>query len=283
MPQHFWPLALTMAGALAACHSTTSGDTDLSGPVIPSPAPRHLSIAAVDTAWTRSFWSPDAILDIRVSNIGVHAFDFATKRVTLVSKAGDLRWQTDPKSATLRLGDIRDIEVDAIGHTYLLDALSRKILVLDSLGRLVDSTSTAAVGPAERLIVLGDGRYVLHPFGALSFPVLARTGKIDGHLAIKWPALDSARPLARQLVTSIDPRTGQWVVASLLGGGWTQGRDIRAGLSIFPYLESRPLPAVMTVVNKNGSSDSFVRYAPCTACDVAVSDSRLLILAGGSA
>jgi hypothetical protein len=235
-----------------------------------------------DTAWVYPASSSEATLGVKVSPAGIHAFDASRNRLILISRAGRTLWEVTIDSQSV-VGAVRDVEVDASGKTHVLHGPKRTIFVFDSLGRSTGVVPTRAVANAEQLVVLGGGKYVLHSIDKLRFPVVAASGRVEGHAPIAWPGLADHRPIARQLVSASDAAGGAFVLAARLGSGWITAAGAGEASAPRAYLEDRPFPVVMTVSNANGTSDRFVRYAGCTACDLAVADSSLYMLTGGTA
>ena len=248
--------------------------------------PRHeRPLSEWDTAWVRRPSRADAILHIRASPAGLHIYDEHDHRLTLMSNAGETRWRfSGGVTGAPQLGDVRDVEVDRFGNTYLLDAKAGMVVVVDSLGRLIRQVPTGASDNLSQLVVLSDGRIVMNAIDKFRFRILQADGTLDGTATIRWPELTSAHPLARQIVMASDPSGNRWVVASRLGAGWVVSEDTTSTSAVYSYIEDRPLPSIVKIVSGAGStSETFAGYTPCSGCDIALGDSSLYMLAGGTA
>lgn len=245
---------------------------------------RRFSAEAWDTLWSLVSGASDTTLlhpyNIYAAERTLYVFDIGAQRLLALDYEGRRRWSFGRKGAGPdEFRNVRDVEVGADGLVYLLDPQNNRVVVMDDASAVRRRIRLDGIPHAEQMVPLPDGRVLLVTFQPDSPLVVVDTaGTRSGYVEFPWKGFTSVPPLARQGWTTLGPDSRSWVFAFMLGDGWFPFRELRPGRYVGRYVDHRPFPPV----EEDESGAGFVQYTPCTGCDVAMDDSSLYVLSGGT-
>lgn len=203
------------------------------------------------------------------------AFDAEGRRIWSVGKEGG-----GPDEFQM----IRDIEVDAEGNLWVLDAGNSRLSVISPAGQFLCRTSLAEVGHAEQVTPLRDGRAVLMTPSAGDEPpfvVIDSLGRAGKRFGANWSEFTRVDPLVRYGYTVVSG-SDDWAYVVVRGEGWVAFRSDSAVGTWVPYVERTPFPRVRQVRNGDEVTTEMEEYTPCSACSAAIVDSLLYVHFGGT-
>lgn len=278
-------LCLAIVGLMlsaAACQA--DGEPDR---VDSAAAKRRITVSAWDTVWTAGGSAEDSVLLqpylVAAGDSAVYVFDGGASRLLAFgADRGALRWTAGRSGGgPLEFGRVRDLKLAADGSPVLLDIGNRRLTRVSPAGALAGETSLPAIGYADQMALLADGRTVLltdHPDSA--FAVVDGRGRLAERFTHPWSGFAALHPLVRQgsLASGAD---GTWAFGFSLGSGWQAFRGSRSIGELNPYVERAEFPEVVEKAEGNAVTTELASYTPCSACSVTMDGNDFLVHFGG--
>lgn len=249
---------------------------------------RTITVAQWDTLWTfpphngdESEYSTPRLLVADGSR--VYVYDQQSRMILALDEHGRVIWKIG--SGTKELGTFGsgvDMKLAPDGMLNVLDPESARIIRIDTGGKIVGRVVLAHTPRIAQFAPIDGGRSVLMPIlGGTDFDVIGPNGSILNRTATPWAGVQNLNPLARQ-GTLMSNRGGTWIFAFSFGDGWFGFRDTTPLSYLGRYVEYKSFPDVTVITNGRKSSGMRMEDAECTACALAMSDSSVFFLAGGS-
>ncbi|HEU4457419.1 MAG TPA: hypothetical protein VFR81_30395 [Longimicrobium sp.] len=277
-------ILFTAAGLLlaAACGTDEGGAHEGAGG-----RERRVTVSAWDTTWTVGGSAGDSLLLnpflIAAGDSAVYVFDGGASRLlAFEADRGGLRWKAGRGGGgPLEFRRVRDLKLAADGSPVLLDIGNRRLTRVSPTGVLAGETSLPAIGYADQMALLADGRTVLltdHPDSA--FAVVDGRGRLVERFAHPWSGFAALHPLVRQGSLASSP-DGAWAFGFSLGSGWMAFRGSRGVGALKPYVERAEFPEVVEKAEGNAVTTQLASYAPCSACSVTMDGADFYAHFGG--
>jgi hypothetical protein len=248
---------------------------------------RRVTVSAWDTLWSAGGGSQDSLLLqpflIAAGDSAVYVFDGGASRLLAFgADQGGLRWTAGRSGGgPLEFRRVRDLKLGADGSPVLLDIGNRRLTRVSATGALAGETSIPAIGYADQMALLADGRTVLltdHPDSA--FAVVDGRGRLTERFTHPWSGFAALHPLVRQGSLASSP-DGTWAFGFSLGSGWLAFRGPRSIGELNPYVERAEFPEVVEKAEGNAVTTQLASYTPCSACSVAMDGKDFLVHFGG--
>jgi hypothetical protein len=248
---------------------------------------RRITTSAWDTVWTAGGSAEDSVLLqpflVAAGDSAVYVFDGGASRLLAFGPdQGGLRWTAGRSGGgPLEFRRVRDLKLGADGSPVLLDIGNRRLTRVSPTGALAGETSLPAIGYADQMALLGDGRAVLltdHPDSA--FAVVDGRGRLAGRFTHPWSGFAALHPLVRQGSLASSP-DGTWAFGFSLGSGWLAFRGPRSIGELNPYVERAEFPQVVEKAEGDAVTTELASYTPCSACSVTMDGKDFLVHFGG--
>lgn len=247
----------------------------------------NIHIAALDTLWHIG-GGPDSHLRapfrVRLSDSLVFVLDTETQAVHALRRDGTPLWAygADP-DATPDERNIRDIKIDRQGNVLILDPRRSLIEVVSPAGQLLTALRDSVLASAEQIVLLSGDRLGLHRLAQdTAMTVIALNGTYAGVIPLPISDWAGRDVLERQALIASHPADGSWVTASSVSDEWSHTSPHSRTNDARHLIDRRDLPPINRVVRNDTAFAGFARYVGCSACDIAVADSSLYVLAGGT-
>lgn len=282
-------LACLVAVATSACKSE-NGRHDavgLWGPSDVAVRARTFAAGGWDTLWSfpsarRAVRGDSAPRFVVADNGRVYVFDEDSRSISALDAHGQLAWDLSkdrPKSKPLGRGI--DIKLAPDGTLHVLDPENSRIVVVSRSGKIAREIPLAKSPRIAQIAFLDSGQIVLMPILGERLTIIDGMGKVLREVSLPWPGFARLAPLARQGGVASNGK-GDWVFAFSLGDGWFSFHNTNALPFSGKYVEYRPFPAVDVLKYGNNVDSGLAEYSPCTGCSVALTNSSMYVLAGGS-
>lgn len=253
--------------APAACGRRTTADEASAEASRDDPPPRRFA----DVAWREIFRIGGSLDDtlllqpgrLAADRHGVVVADLHGGRAMRFDPEGRLMWSYGRKGrGPDELAHPRDLKLDALGRTWILDAENGRVVVLSPDGRPARRIRLDGVGlRPDDLVPLDDGGALLLVADA-ERPLVRvdGSGAVLGRAPFPWPGFAGLHPMASQLVVGTDPGSGRWAAAFQLGDGFFIFRRERGLGARGRFVE--PVPFARPVRHRSG--DRFGRSETVT-------------------
>lgn len=252
------------------------------------PVERRWAAERWDTAWALGATRDDPRLELPFwivrAGEGLFVFDAGAQRLLALDLAGRERWRFGREGAGPdEFRNVRDVKASGDSLLFLLDPQNNRVTVLSHGGEVRRRVPLTQAGHAEQMVPLGPDRIVLVTMNAdTPLVVIGHAGERRGVAAFPWRGFTRLHPLARQGNTAVSPDGRRWVYGFMLGDGWFGFDGVRPERFVGRYAEHRPFPSLEVRGGGGTQMVSLAQYTPCTGCDLALHDSSLYVLSGGS-
>jgi hypothetical protein len=245
---------------------------------------RQFAVTAWDTVWqipsgadtagfTPRFLAADADR--------VYVFDQRFHTVAAFDAAGHRIWDLQQTNPGVRLGAGVDIKVAPNHELFILDPTAHRILRVDRNGRHMGDVPLPDKPRIAQIAPLANGQVVLAPLLGAEFALITVDGQRLRWLKPPWDGMQRLSPLARQGLLASNHR-GDWTFGFSYGDGWFAYTDSLGAPFIGQYVDFHAFPQPRVAKDFKNRTETSIDGAPCTACAVAMSDTALFVVAGGS-
>jgi hypothetical protein len=274
-------LLLAASATIASCGTSEGNDAPA------APGPRRIATTLWDTVFVVGSSARDSslLLPFRpvAGGAGVYLPDFYGNRVLSYDSLGHLAWSYGRKGAGPgEFRRIRDVKVDAAGQAWVLDQRNLRLTVITASGQATRMIPLAEL-PAnpEGVVPLRGGDAIVVLNDTLPLVRITPDGHVAADLPFPWAQFRTLHPLATQLATAAEPRTGRWVAAFQNGNGFFRFRDSAPAGRRNLYVENVPFPEIQ-VTRTGNSVESGFRNPPVSAAEsISLSPTRVYVLFGG--
>lgn len=159
-----------------------------------------------------------------------------------------------------------------------------QIAVISSRGRFLDPVPLHGIAYAQSLCALNDGDLLVSTLESEPIVRFAPDGSVRQRLALPWPELQSAHPIARQAYLARGIHSGECVLAPVFGRGLAVYKNGRFRV-VADYVEIVEAPSVQAFSQQRGGDRRSVqRFAHRTigATSVTVADDMAIVGFAGS-
>jgi hypothetical protein len=213
---------------------------------------------------------------------GVVIFDDSLRRFAKLDNNGDLKWTLERDSVgSVPLGGGIAFTVASDGVISILDPQRSRILLVGSDGKVIRSISLTKRQHFTQIAAIDTTTLVAMSINSPALALMSRSGDSLGLVKLPWNGFADLHPLARQGVLA-NNRTNNWIFAFSYGDGWFAFRGVAARDFVGRYVDYRPFPEVIIQKMGDQTDAGLSEFTPCTACSVAMTDSSVFLLAGGS-
>jgi hypothetical protein len=265
---------------LSACRSGDATLRVIKPPVLEAQAPRARIFAKIDIdtltrLHERGINNPQRVFVVKG---GFILQDGVTSLVGL-SRKGELSWQNDlAKEGVSRVSDIQRGQGDSI---FVLDSPAKRVWVVTSSGKAVDTILTLRVGSTDTFVALPAGQFIaITVDSAAPLVQFDRTGAISRRLAFPWEAFQKTRALARQGYAASMGHDSTWAFATAFSDGFVVFDGVIPHV-IGRMLEPVGFPDVILTTRGLSYSEKLGRVT-LTAEGVALDQRHLLVLYAGT-
>lgn len=169
-------------------------------------------------------WAPhDTVLlnpqSILADGSGLWVFDFGRSAVVKLSLAGRVLWVAGRSGSGVgEFRQVRDIELVGDGSVAILDPAAARLTVIGPGGEVRRLIELSAVGHAEQVVPLPDGRFVLGRYKPnRPLAVVDSMGRLLDSLSVPWPDFRKLDALASQYLLARAGGANGWVLGLSLG------------------------------------------------------------------
>ena len=250
-----------VAGVVLACIAIVSCRSDGPSVVVettrlrpPGQASTNVRVA-VQTQWDTlavliptngAKWQP---LWIASSATSVYVFDQTASRLLGFDASGHESWVVG--DTTLRYGrfeNVRDVRVANDGKIWILDSQAARITVVQPNGKVERQISIDSLAYTEKVIPLGEGRFVaLTSDDKKPFVLAEATGRKLTAFAFPWVGYAKLPSVSRFGSVALGT-AGEWSFAFANGDGWFVFDSAVARPLTGHFVERVAFPAVITQV-----------------------------------
>jgi hypothetical protein len=179
--------------------------------------------------------------------------------------------------------NVRDMKVGPDRRLWLLDPSSTRITLLDRAGNVSRMMPLQGIPDSEVLVTLLDGGFALfHNYAGEMLNFYTPAGRTLRSDSLPWPGFYQLDPLARGLLTAVDPRSGRFAIGFIWGNGWfafDSAGHPRGGRRYFVEPTRFP-PVIKQQLPRGAIGTSLVRTA-AASLDIALRGDTLFVLFDG--
>lgn len=279
-------VVLTLALWVGACAEEgvdTYGEIDLrDSPLSTRPGARVIATPEWETVFQIGGDETDTTLYLPYflagGDEGLYVYDGGRRQVLRISPAGDVDWVFGGRGrGPDEFIAVRDIELDARGHLWILDPDNSRVTILTPDGEVEARIPLGEIPRAEQVIPVSKERALLvtiHDKRPLL--LIDRSGRVVDRLAVPWKGYRRMNPMATQMLGAADPTGEYFVVAFRAGDGFFVFKDGEPMPYYGVFVEHIGFPAV-TYFDDGETRTTQVDRSPGSAASLAIRDGRLLV------